>query len=83
MAQDVLRMGGVLWGSMPVGRDNPAADATHRLAYEAGRRDLALEIAALMNLKTDDILTLMETNYDLSGQSDDDVSHDRPAARRR
>jgi hypothetical protein len=56
---ELLMLGGV---AQPTGL--AAADRTGRmdpcrLAYEAGRRDLALELAALMGVSPDDLSTLM------------------------
>lgn len=48
LAQDIIRLGGVL---SPTGAPLDAA----RLAYEAGRRDLAQELLALMTLSPDEI----------------------------
>ena len=48
LAQDVIRLGGVM---APTG----APLDPQRLAYEAGRRDLAHEVLALMTLSIDEI----------------------------
>jgi len=48
LAQDIIRLGGVM---APTG----APLDPQRLAYEAGRRDLAHEVLALMTLSTDEI----------------------------
>lgn len=48
LATDIMRMGGVM---APVG----APLDPQRLAYEAGRRDMAQELLALMNVSVDEL----------------------------
>ena len=59
---DVIRLGGLLV-AQPY---DPAATAApldpYRLAYEAGRRDLALQLTALMGLTIHELNSLMEKN---------------------
>lgn len=66
---DVIRLGAVLTlqpdtydNGMPIGAP---IDPT-RLAYEAGRRDLATQILALMGLTHTELQSLMEEDYDVS-----------------
>jgi hypothetical protein len=62
---DMIRMGGVLT-LQPVRLVDgfPEVEPLDplRLAYEAGRRDFAMQILALMDLSIDDMNTLMEDN---------------------
>lgn len=63
LAEDVIRMGGILGGQPAVLADGfPAPDLpdTQLLAYQAGRRDLALQILALMNLTPTQLNTLVK-----------------------
>lgn len=65
LAGDLIRLGGVLSmqvqtledGQARLGETDPA-----RLAYEAGRRDMALQLLGLMNLSNFELSRLMETN---------------------
>lgn len=67
---DVLAFGGVLalqpdiydQRGVPMG----APIDPVRLAYEAGRRDLAVQIAALMGVTRTELKSLMENDYDVS-----------------
>jgi hypothetical protein len=61
LATDLIVLGGVLT-MQPI--DNGEVDITnpHRLAYEAGRRDMALQLLAMMNLSIEDLNTLTEQN---------------------
>lgn len=63
LARDLIRMGRVLVLSPVDGADRLAADAV-QLAHEAGRRDLAIELLAMMSLTPDEIRTLMEHDDD-------------------
>jgi hypothetical protein len=59
---DVIRLGGLLT-AQPYDPDAPTAPIDpQRLAYEAGRRDLALQLAALMGLTLTELNSLMESN---------------------
>ncbi|RIA01343.1 MULTISPECIES: hypothetical protein [Cereibacter] len=62
---DIIRMGGVL-DLQPVrlvdGYPEPEPIDPQRLAYEAGRRDFAMQLLALAHLTPDDLNILMETN---------------------
>lgn len=63
LARDLVRLGGVV---APAPRDAArrlAADPA-QLAYDAGRRDLALELLALMSMTPDDIRSMMEHDDD-------------------
>jgi hypothetical protein len=69
LAEDLIRIGGVLAGQ-PVmiedGRPGPALPDPQQLAYEAGRRDLALQLLALMNLTPYQLNQMAkEPDYDL------------------
>ncbi len=59
LAADLIRMGGVLL-AQPAGPDGVGALDANRLAYEAGRRDLALELLAMMQLTIAELNSLME-----------------------
>jgi len=61
LAADVIRMGGLLT-LQPIENGAPDLSNPQRLAYEAGRRDLALQLLAMMNLSLDEMNTLMEDN---------------------
>lgn len=67
LAEDVLRLGGVL-AMQPATYVDGIASADpvdpHRLAYEAGRRDLAVQLLTLMGISNHDLFTLMETTDD-------------------
>lgn len=64
---DLIRLGGVL-ALQPVrvvdGFPEPEPIEPQRLAYEAGRRDFALQLLALGNLTPEDLNILMETPTD-------------------
>lgn len=72
LPEDLIRLGGVLNGQ-PALLDNgfptPALPDAQTLAYQAGRRDMALQLLALMSL------TPYQLN-DLMKEPDYDVSHD-------
>ncbi len=61
LMRDVIGMGFVL-AMQPRIDGLPQIDSA-QLAYDAGRRDLALEILALMGAGTDEILKLMENEH--------------------
>jgi hypothetical protein len=58
LVTDLIGMGQVLALSTAEGASDP-----HRLAYEAGRRDLALELIALMGVRAYEINQLMEKDH--------------------
>lgn len=58
LAADLIGMGAVL-AMQPRGADGVMLDR-EGLAYEAGRRDLALEVLALMGVGPDELIKLME-----------------------
>lgn len=58
---DIIRLGGILT-AQPFQNGEVADLDPARLAYEAGRRDLALQLTALMGLTIDELNILMETN---------------------
>jgi hypothetical protein len=55
---DVIRLGGVLT-AQPFENSEVADLDPHRLAYEAGRRDLALQLSSLMGLTVNELNNLM------------------------
>jgi hypothetical protein len=62
---DVLALGQVLALQPRLGGPDGTAPAPidpQRLAYEAGRRDMALELAALMGVSNHELATMMELN---------------------
>lgn len=59
---DVLRLGGILTTQPIAGGELAAPIDPLRLAYETGRRDLALQLATMMSLSIHDLNTLMEDN---------------------
>lgn len=65
LAADILRLGGVLT-LQPVrivgGVPEVEPIDPQRLAYEAGRRDFAIQLLALMGLTITEINSLMENN---------------------
>lgn len=56
---DLIRLGGVLI-LQPVQDGEPAPIDPLRLAYEAGRRDFAMQLLALMGTSFDDMNRMME-----------------------
>jgi hypothetical protein len=63
LQQDIIRLGGVLQMQAVTLQDGiPELDQLdpHRLAYEAGRRDFAVQLLALMGTSFEDMNTLME-----------------------
>ena len=61
LAEDLIRLGGVLAGQPAMLEDGiptPALPDAQALAYQAGRRDLALQLLALMNLTPTQLNTL-------------------------
>lgn len=63
LACDLIRSGGLLVGQpveMVEGWPQPAAMDPYRLAYEAGRRDLALQLLAQGGISYDELNQLME-----------------------
>lgn len=67
LAEDILRQGGVL-ALQPVemvdGYPQLAPIDAYRLAYEAGRRDMALLLLAQGGLSYHELNQLMETNHE-------------------
>lgn len=61
LALDLIRMGGVLTAQPVVDGDVVPPDPL-RLAYEAGRRDFALQLLAMTNLTMHELNSLMEDN---------------------
>jgi hypothetical protein len=59
LQQDVIRLGGVLI-LQPVEDLQPAPLDPLRLAYEAGRRDFAMQLLALMGASIEDMNRMME-----------------------
>ena len=59
LAADLIRLGGVLT-AQPVGPSGPEPVEPAILAYEAGRRDLALSLLAMMNLTVFELNQFME-----------------------
>ncbi len=68
LAEDLIILGNVLAtqpATMQDGWPTPALPDPQRLAYEAGRRDLALQLLALMSLTPAQLATLVkEPDYD-------------------
>ncbi|MEX0306036.1 MAG: hypothetical protein AB3N12_01505 [Ruegeria sp.] len=65
LACDVIRSGGLLVGQpveMVEGWPQPAPIDPYRLAYEAGRRDLALQLLAQGGISYDELNQLMEAS---------------------
>lgn len=61
LAADLIRMGGVLVAQPKLDGEVVSRDA-FQLAYEAGRRDLALDLIAMMQLQVFELNSLMEDN---------------------
>lgn len=59
---DVIRLGGILTTQPFAGGELAAPIDPLRLAYENGRRDMALQLATMMSLSIHDLNTLMEVN---------------------
>jgi hypothetical protein len=59
LAHDLIRLGGIL-SAQPTGPDGPELLDPARMAYEAGRRDLALSLLAMMSLTVSELNELME-----------------------
>lgn len=66
LKDDVLTLGGVLasqpFDIIPGQAPQLAPIDPYRLAYEAGRRDFALQLAALMDVSQFDLKSLMEND---------------------
>ncbi|MEM7317403.1 MAG: hypothetical protein AAF408_00125 [Pseudomonadota bacterium] len=65
LAEDVIRLGGLLVAQpvdMVDGYPQPAPIDPHRLAYEAGKRDLALLLLAQGGISYHELNQLMEAN---------------------
>ncbi len=63
LARDIIRLGGVMSQSprrFQAGGEALEPICPHRLARDAGRRDFALELLALMHIDTTDLQTEME-----------------------
>lgn len=63
LSEDVIRMGGILNGQPAVldnGFPTPDLPDTQLLAYQAGRRDMALQLLALMSLTPYQLNTLVK-----------------------
>lgn len=69
LAEDLIRLGGVLTGQPAIldnGFPSPALPDAQTLAYQAGRRDMALQLLALMSLTPYQLNELMkEPDYDV------------------
>ena len=61
LAQDLIVLGGVLM-TQPADENGPAPIDPIRMAYEAGQRDLALKILAMMNLTPYELNSILEDN---------------------
>lgn len=61
LAADLLRLGGIMTLQPTIDGDLAPTDP-QRLAYEAGRRDMALQLLAMMNLTIDELNALTEDN---------------------
>ncbi len=59
---DVLRLGGVLTTQPLAGGELSAPIDPLRLAYETGRRDMALQLATMMSLSLPELATMLEIN---------------------
>lgn len=59
LAEHLIVLGGVLV-AQPADPDGVAPIDPHRLAYEAGRRDLALQLLAMMAVTPFEMSTMME-----------------------
>lgn len=62
LAVDLIVLGGVLI-AQPTTEDGPAPIDPHRMAYEAGRRDLALQLLAMMSVTPLELSTMLEQNH--------------------
>ena len=60
LVDDLIRLGGIL-AAQPMQAGEVLPIDTVRLAYEAGRRDLALQLAAMMSLTINELNDLMES----------------------
>lgn len=72
LPEDLIRLGNVLVGqptTLQDGWPTAALPDPQRLAYEAGRRDMALQLLSLMSLTPLQLNTLLK-------EPDYDVSHD-------
>jgi len=70
LAADLIRLSGVL--TLPrLGNGAPDVTDAQALAFEAGRRDMALQLLAMMQLTHQEMATLMEDNH-VSDIDDDD-----------
>lgn len=61
LALDLIRLGGILT-AQPLDQGELVPPDPIKLAYEAGRRDLALQLLAMTNLSMHELNTLMEDN---------------------
>lgn len=59
LVADLIRLGGIL-SAQPMQDGEIYPLDPHRLAYEAGRRDMAVQLAALMSLTITELNALME-----------------------
>lgn len=59
LLKDVLRLGGILTLQPHDAAREPAPIDPYRLAYDAGRRDMALQLSALMGLTIHELNTLV------------------------
>ena len=59
LTADVIRLGGIMV-LQPIEAGEVDMSNPHRLAYEAGRRDLALQLLAMMNLSIEELNMLTE-----------------------
>ena len=63
LAADVINMGRVLTLA-PVDQADRLAANDIQLAYEQGRRDLAIELLAMMSINQAEFLQMMENDYE-------------------
>lgn len=74
LAEDLIRLGGVLIGQpaqLVDGYPTPDLPDAQLLAYQAGRRDMALQLLALMSLTPLELNTLAkEPDYDRPAHDD-------------
>lgn len=62
LSLDLIRLGGVLTAQPVTAEGDLVPTDPLRLAYEAGRRDFALQLLAMTNLTMHELNTLMEDN---------------------
>lgn len=69
LAADLVRLGGLLVAQAQ-GPDGPILPDAMQLAYEAGKRDMAATLLAMMSLSVSELNSMMENN-DVSDLSRD------------